>query len=207
MFTAKNGDITIKGRLSIHHEFGGHQINDSYKVRVIFYKSADFRPIAFETSGRLDAVKSRRKLSNVDLHMYEAGNLCLMAPQEMDLLFMPSKSIKLLVDHYLVPYLYSQSYFDENDGVWPWPHHAHNLTGLLEWYRGNHQLPGAAKSTQDAIRQLEGEAADAFIARGMRRDSFSPNNRCLCGSKRSYLRCDASHRCYIGLAQAIRFGH
>ena len=206
MFTAKNGDIIVKGQLSIHHEFNGHVINDSYKVRVTLRKASSFQPIVVETGGRLDAVKDRRGLDNVDLHMYNNDHLCLMAPQQMELVFTPNKSLRLLVDSYLIPYFYSQSYFDTHDGNWLWPHYAHNLAGLLEWYRENYQLPGAAKSTQDAIRKLEGKAAGAFIARGMRKDSFSLSNKCLCGSKRSYLRCHASHGCYAKLAQAIRFG-
>lgn len=207
LFVASSGDVVIKGVLRIHHQYNDHPIDDSYKIRVVFMKALNYRPTVTEAGGRLDEVMARRGLSNVDLHMYESDTLCLMTPQEMDLVYLPNKSIRLLISNYLIPYFYSQSYFDKNDGCWPWPHHSHNLTGLLEWYRENHLLLGAAKSTQEAIRQLKGEAASAFIARGMRRDSFNPNNRCLCGSKQSYLRCDRDHRCYTKLALAIRFGY
>lgn len=206
LFMANRGDVVVKGVLRVRHQYNDHPIDDSYKIRVVFNKALNYRPIATETGGRLDEVMGRRGLSNADLHMYDDNTLCLMTPQEMDLVYLPNRSIRLLIDNYLIPYFYSQSYFDKNDGSWPWPHHSHNLTGLLEWYRENYLLPDAAKSTQHAIRQLKGEAVSAFIERGMRRDSFNPNNRCLCGSKQPYVRCDQDHRCYTKLALAIRYG-
>lgn len=198
--------VLIKGFLVINHTYQEKLIKDKYKIRVEFEKHKNYKPVAREIGGRLEAVMEAQSVkSRADLHMYNAGNVCLMTPQQMNLVYLPSKSLKGLFDIYLIPYFYSQSYYEKNEGIWPWPHYPHNLKGILDWYIEHHNLAKAAKETVIAIEELNTDSSKNFLLRGKRRDSFNQNSKCICGSGRPYSRCDNRHTVLTKLAFVIRY--
>jgi hypothetical protein len=197
----------IEGRLDFTGSYDGIEITDSYHIRLLLSESASGLPVITETRGRLARVlKSHPEFGGrwVELHVYpKRKQLCLAAPQELRLRYLTKPTAPRLFSDYVVPYFYSQSYFEKN-GTWPWNHLPHDSFGVVEWYLDNSTMAGAAKETIDALKRLaeSGHArAQKIVARAMKHDSFSPRNKCLCGSNKSFQQC---HRQLTKLALAFR---
>jgi hypothetical protein len=196
----------IEGRLHFHRAYDDVAIEDEYTIRLELPMSPKALPRLTETAGRLRQVLKNHpefKGRLVELHMYRNEQLCLAAPQDLRLNYLPNPSAELLFDRYIVPYLYSQSHF-ERLGRWPWPHLPHDTEGIIAWYNQNSTTPGAAKETAASLKSLAdsgNERAQQMIARAMLHDSFSPNSKCLCGSSRKQMQC---HRTFMKLALALR---
>ena len=182
--------------------------DDAYLIRIEIPEN-DTVPRVYETGGRLEKAfnKHRAKLkSELDLHMYKINSeVCLCAPQQLEIGYQEDKSVQHLMEMFVIPFFYSQSYFEEY-GEWPWDHLPHDAPGIIEWYLNNHELPGAARETIKALQKFKSNNMIALLNRGQRRDSFNPNNKCLCGSSKSFLACDPRHRALLKLALEIRLG-
>lgn len=204
-YTTPRGDIVIKGTLQVYKTHDGHLIEDNYKIRVAFAKDDNYAPVATETGGRLQAVMQARDIDNpVALHMYKNYQLCLMAPQEMALRYLPNKSFELLAETYLIPYFYSQSYYEHNDGRWPWVHFSHDHTGILEWYIQHHTIPGAAQETIKVLKEWHSAAYDRFVKHSKQKEAFNPASKCICGSGRTYKQCSNQHAILTKLVIPLR---
>lgn len=201
-----NGKAFIKGVLMINNTYQGQLISDKYKIRIDFEERKNSKPVVREMGGRLKALMQARSVSRADLHMYDNGNACLMTPQELNLVYLPNKSLKYLFENYVIPYFYSQSYYEQNDGIWPWPHYPHNLKGILEWYIEHHDLVNSVQETVTTINGLDPKYTASFMLRVKRRESFSPGSKCICGSGRSYTRCASRHIKLTKIAMAYRHG-
>ena len=180
------------------------EIEDEYNLRLLVRD--DGTPIAHETSGRLNAkLAENPELSQADVHMYRGGRLCLAAPQQLTLNYLPNRNIEKLFRTYLVPYFFSQSYH-EVLGEWPWPHLDHGAKGLVQWFLDNHDLKGAATETVKELKRIADKKNEAakLIERGSRFDSFIPNSQCLCGSRTKSIYC---HPELMKLAFAIRYAN
>lgn len=174
---------------------------DAYSIEIVIPDAADQPPKAYEKAGRLRKVMEKYGLKELaDLHCYRSGRLCVAAPQELTLTFLPNPSLAVFFESYLVPFFYSQSYYEEY-GKWLWPHLPHNAQGLLEWFNENSTLVGAASETIKELHKLDGNGAQRVLARGSRPDSFNPRATCLCGGARPYIEC---HPRLIRLALAMR---
>jgi hypothetical protein len=194
----------VEGVLSFNHtdQSGRVAIDDSYSIKIVIPDARDRSPYAYETGGRLKGVMKERRLKDLaDLHCYKTGKLCLAAPQELTLEFLRDPSLERFIEGYLVPFLYSQSYYAQNNGNWLWPHWRHDAKGLLDWFDDNAHVDGAARETVRELRRLKTEASIGVLARGARPDSFNRRARCLCGRNKSYMEC---HKHLIGLAFHIR---
>jgi hypothetical protein len=199
--------IVIRGVLDFNRTFDEMRIEDSYSISLILLKSGA-PPTVRETAGRLQKVfdthKERLLLKKIiDLHAYTGGKLCIMAPQEWEVNTELRQSIPKLFDEYIEPYFYSQSFLVQH-GKWPWPHLPHGLSGIIAWFEENHLVFGALAATVKEVKELAEKpksSASEMVARAKRRNSFIPQERCLCGKKKSYLMC---HPCLTKLALALR---
>ncbi len=196
----------ILGRLRFNRMYEEEQtINDVYKIRLEIPYDSSRKPRLLETGGRLKEVFDNRleftKLA--DIHANEDWSMCLAAPQQWALKYLPNPDIRILFRDYIEPYFYSQSFYQQH-GKWPWPHLPHGLRGIVLWFVGNYDTPGAAAETAREVHRLakkDHPPAIRMVARAMRLNSFTPRERCLCGKKRSYLQC---HPRLPKLALAIR---
>lgn len=197
----------IEGQLHFHRAYEGVAIEDRYAIRLELPDRSDGLPRLTETSGRLERVLAAHPEfggRQVELHIYPSWRLCIGAPQDLRLNYLPKPSAELLFERYIVPYFYSQSYF-ERHRQWPWPHLPHDSYGILTWYVENNSLPGAARETGEALKRLaaNGNAkAQNILTRAMQHNSFGPNSKCLCGSGKRHLQC---HRQLMQLALSLRF--
>lgn len=191
----------ISGRLTFNRTFQEETIYDTYSISVELADDDKQLPTVFETSGRLRAVMKKRKVKTLaDLHCYPNGALCLAAPQDLTLSFLPEPSLYRLFENYIIPFLYSQSYYEKH-GKWPWPHLPHDAPGLLDWFRENAHLPDAARETVKELRKLKTREASQVLRRGARSDSFNPRASCLCGSGETYTQC---HPQFLQIAFKLR---
>lgn len=207
-------DSVIEGRLKFNRKGYVESLkkeiirDDDYLVRIEIPKDNTV-PRVYETGGRLEKAlnKHQAKLrSELDLHMYKIkSEVCLCAPQQLEISYQDDRSVKHLIETFVIPFFYSQSYFEEY-GEWPWDHLPHDATGIIEWYLNNHELPGAARETIKALQKFKTNNMLALLNRGQRRDSYNPNNKCLCGSSKSFLVCEPRHRALLKLAFEIRRG-
>lgn len=195
------GSTIIEGTLSFSRAYKGVTRTDAYSISIDLPDVTDKLPKVFEKGGRLKSVQEKHGLKKLaDLHCYSSGELCLAAPQQLTLTFLPKPSLSQLIEVYVVPFFYSQSYYEEYT-EWPWPHLPHDARGLLAWFHENADMSGAASETIKELRKLKTKAATETLARGARADSFNPRARCLCGRKKSYLEC---HPRLVKLAFDIR---
>ncbi len=196
----------VEGKLRFNRIYDGIAIEDSYAIRLELSAESEALPRLTETDGRLRRVLAAHpefKNKLVELHEYPDGHLCLGAPQDLRLKYLPNPSAKLLFERYIIPYFYSQSYF-EHFGRWPWAHLPHDAKGLIDWYSENISVHGAARQTIIELRRLAANGnpqAKRIISRAMAYDSFSPNSRCLCGSGKRQASC---HVAFMSLALAFR---
>jgi len=184
-------------------------IKDTYRIRLeLPINKPDIK--LKEIDGRLERVLKDNKLIRADLHIYDNGNLCIAAPQELTLRYFSNPNISDLFNKYIEPYFYSQSYYQRTDGRWPWEHFKHNTDGIIEWYIENWQLAGSDVETAKEIVKLslppfvETAKAKKLIERAKRFESMNPRSPCLCGIGKSYLQCRLAHRQLTNLAIAIR---
>lgn len=197
----------VEGELQFKRAYNKIVITDSYTIRLQLYADNTKLPRVTETTGRLKKVLAKHsefKGELVELHIYPDERLCLGAPQDLRLNYLPNPEISLLFEKYMVPYFYSQAFFERN-GSWPWRHLPHNSYGILTWYVENSTMPGAAAETISALKSLAGSGnkkAKRIVERAMRYESFSPNSKCMCGSGKRQASC---HPALIKLALAFRF--
>jgi hypothetical protein len=202
----------IEGVFSFNATYNKKPLSDKYKIR-INVPIENTPPFIIEIGERFKKIQKQKSLKPVDLHIYGNGQLkgterlCLVAPQELRLKYQAVPNIKNYFRKYVEPYFYSQAHY-EKYGEWPWEHLPHDATGMLEWFINNHELKGAAKETALEIlkqaNQYEHPKAINIVNRAKRREGFSPNSKCLCGSGKKYNQCGKGHTALTKLTLAIR---
>lgn len=107
-------------------------IEDSYNVELIkSHATGEIK--AFEKGGRLEAFANDQRLHlNHDLHVNGGGDLCV-APKNILKYRDNCNDQGLFIDQLLIPYLYSNSYYELN-GTRPWKDYDHNEVGYFEAY-------------------------------------------------------------------------
>jgi hypothetical protein len=202
LVTTAKKDLII-GQYAFNAVYNDVPIIDTYAIRAVLSKSDVQPPCVYEAGGRLRSVlDSHPELHDnlAELHCYTDGKLCLAAPQDIALNFMPQPSLALLFDQYVQPFLYSQAYFQQY-GDWPWQHLPHDAAGILTWYEQNTTLPGAAKATVAALIGLDTERSRRARKRAVMIDSMNPRAPCLCGSGKTTMQC---HRASLAIAYEFR---
>lgn len=115
-------DEKILGKSWIYH-------GDEYALRMRWPHDQPY-PNCYE-GGATRIVKGGLKPE--DVHMNRDGSLCLAPPQGLEMRFRDVFSLRVFVEEYVIPYLFSQTHFRKT-GTWPWPPAGHGASGPLEWY-------------------------------------------------------------------------
>lgn len=106
---------------------------DEYSIRILWPYSRAY-PVCYEQDpGKIERQASITGSTLGELHVNPDRSLCLAPPQELDMSFRDTFSLKIFVEKYIIPYLFSQTHFRKT-GDWPWPPAGHGVIGPLEWY-------------------------------------------------------------------------
>ena len=144
-YTINPGNDKVLSKSRIYH-------GDEYAIRISWPYSQPY-PNCYEsgTNKILDHAKKIHHASG-DMHINPNGSLCLAPPQDLDMRFSNSFSLKVYVEEYVIPYLFAQTHFRKT-GDWPWPPAGHGASGPLEWYR-RYQGDDLATATQLTVHHL-----------------------------------------------------
>lgn len=108
-------------------------ICDTYSVRITWENDTSL-PTVFETGGKLSAIAERLGITNLaDMHQFQdTGAVCLASHVEMKRAFAGKKSLDILIEQFIIPYFFAQSYFAKHK-KWLWGDLSHGIWGLIEW--------------------------------------------------------------------------
>ncbi|MFT3895282.1 MAG: hypothetical protein QM730_26965 [Anaerolineales bacterium] len=137
-----------------------------------------------EVGGRILHTKSRWRLSNADVHMYQDGSLCLCPEPEEKLLFHEGFSLRTFFYSYLIPNLYYQSYLGRF-GKEPWRSSSHGPMGILEGYVSQTISKQPIKTVVGAYV----ECLPASLERLILKKKVAPDLSCGCGSTKKFREC------------------
>lgn len=198
------GEHTLEGSLSFQmlHLNGTHYVRpasdfvaansskgiylcDTYQIKIEFHADLNF-PLVYETAGRIAAVAARDGKITADLHIYnDTGALCLASAMELERAFYDGFSLPVLLDEFVVPYLFAQSYYATH-GVWLWGELDHGYKGLLQWLGRLNDYDDEDISA--TYRTLMAQA-DAEQAKKLLQERCRGHKPCPCGSGRKNRDC------------------
>jgi hypothetical protein len=117
--------------------------------------------MAYERDGRLEKFAEKNNLNFYeDLHVNGVGDLCV-APKNIEKYQKNSTVEELFVNQLLIPFLYSNSFFEKN-GERPWPDYDHNERGYFEAYV-RERSDGSKKSVINNLFSLKDVGFDLKI--------------------------------------------
>jgi len=163
----------------------GAYLCDTYQIKVEFHDGLDF-PLVYETAGRIAAIAARDGKITADLHLYsDTGALCLASAMEMERAFEKGFSLSILIDEFVVPYLFAQSYYAAY-GVWLWGELSHGYKGLLQWLGrlNDYDDNDIAATYRVLVAQQDAEQAKELLQKRCR-----GHRPCPCGSGRKARDC------------------
>ena len=111
------------------------------------------------------------------------GHACLTGPVEEDDFFTRGYSFWEYFERFVIPFLYAQSYFDENH-KWPWSAYDHNAAGILQSFNNSN---GTKSQVLACAKQL-GTSKQWSEIEPILRGRFD-GKKCLCGSGRNLNKC------------------
>ncbi len=178
----------IEGVLDMHAEFGGKNIDDSFRIKI----SADnptsaIIPAISETGGRTQAIAAANGIKDLrDLHYNpDYGTACVCVMQEEKRKFPPGSRLIVFIEELVVPYFYSLSHYEAHRH-WPWGEYSHGGLGLLEFHGEDKKDPSAA-DVFAIIHAFGRERLRSDYLRQLRKPSGKRD--CLCGSGKAFFKC------------------
>lgn len=179
---------TWKGVLDVNAIYGGHQIQDSFEIRIkVSNKYPEEIPTVEEIGGRTKLIGDKFNLKDRrDLH-YNVFNgfACLCVKQEEKIKFPTGSNLVTFIDNLVIPYFYGLSYFDQN-GKWPWGERSHGGLGLLEFYAEN-PITQTKEEIEGLIKVFRKEKNWKEYNKQIRK--LSGDRACLCGSGKPFKKC------------------
>ncbi len=169
-------------------------IFDTYNVRIEWKKDHTL-PIVFETGGKLADVAKLLNKRLIDMHQFEDGALCLASPIELRRAFPDKVKLDILIENFVIPYLFAQSYFAKHK-KWIWGDLSHGYWGLIEW------LGQQSRYDDDETKEIHnllwdyGNNDDIALVLGIRYRAYKP---CLCMSGKKVRECHPYRQ--LGLAR------
>ena len=166
----------------------GIKLSDTYQLKIelrpTIYSNI---PAVFETGGRIIEISRRRNIPLADLHTYSNGMACLCLKLDEKLFFPNDFSFLTFIEKLVVPFYYSQKYFEEYF-VWPWEDYSHGYLGWLEWYSDH--SPHIVISTIEFLLQYRTMYGKPFFIKELTsKESPKGHQPCLCRSGISYRDC------------------
>lgn len=114
----------VSGILKFEKSYNEVIIGDEYAIEIYISQYYPHEPpVVFERGNRIPR----------DFHKLEDNALCLGAPLELRMKFSQTPTLLAFVDNFVIPYLYSYSYF-EKYGSMPFGELSHGGKGILEYY-------------------------------------------------------------------------
>lgn len=151
----------ILGKLHINCEYKDEHIIDEYEVTII---------ISSKYPKELPKIREiARRIPLKYGHVYNDGELCLAADEEIRLFFSEGISLNSWIDNYVLPYLFGYSYY-EKYGVMPFGERSHGKAGIKEFYRDFFCI-----ATENQLKKM----FDYVINKGYR---YRGHQLCPCGS-------------------------
>lgn len=131
-----NGQYTVNPVISLVERTNAKDylyICDTYHIRITWEKSAAL-PTVFEIGGKLAAVAKKLNITDIaDMHQFQnTGAVCLASHVEMKRAFAEKRRLGVLIENFVIPYFFAQSYFAKHK-KWLWGELSHGNLGLIEW--------------------------------------------------------------------------
>jgi hypothetical protein len=166
------------------HVVNGIYLCDTYQIKITWYEGAHY-PQVIECSSKILKVAKRFGIKPIDVHLYPNGTFCLASWQDLIKRFENSFSLEIFFYEYLIPFLFSQTYFSIHK-KWPWGELNHGCWGLLEW------LSRQKKFDQKDIRRTAfwaAQNAGPELTRKLFLTRCRDHKPCPCGSRRKTREC------------------
>lgn len=170
------------------HLSNGVRIKDEYQIEIIFRGSEHSNlPQVYERGSRLETVAKQRNLKLEDLHINPSSAVCLCIKGEENGNFPNGFNLRDFFNNLVIPFFYSQSYFEKNN-LWPWGQYNHGMLGLLEWYATQQQ------STRDKVEKLIKQLSKYQMwqecrQRLVQKSKIKGHHLCICGSSEKFRSC------------------
>lgn len=110
--------------INLNHEFKGKAIIESYKIEMRVDKNFKYFPSFYELEKKIP----------LDYHHHDNTSLCLATNGEKSKFFSKNKSIKDILEQFLIPYLYNFTHL-KLYGFLAWEGYSHGVKGILEYYQ------------------------------------------------------------------------
>ena len=172
-----------KGHLS-----NGIRIKDEYKIEVVFQNSEHSNlPQVYERGSKIEAVAKKRDLKLEDLHINPSGAVCLCIRENESYNFPKGFNLRDFFNNLVIPFFYSQSYFEKNNS-WPWGQYSHGILGLLEWYAERRET--TKNKIEKFITQLPKYPLwQECRQRLKQKGKIKGHHLCVCGSSEKFRNC------------------
>lgn len=163
----QNDGYIFYGNLKLNHKYNNIILNNELYI---------FMFVPFEFPNKLPIVRDIEKKIDSKFHKNADDVLCLACDTEMFLDLKSRKNVTIcdFIERYLLPYLYSYTYYKKYGKV-PFGDRSHGIQGILEFYRDYFEL----ENMEIVYQFLEYMALKKY--RG--------HNLCLCGSKKKLRNC------------------
>jgi len=161
---------------------------DSYEIEIGLQSGlhSDL-PQVVETGCRIrDFAKScEPEIELEDLHINKKNDMtaCLCVSIEEKDLFPSGFNLKFFMMNLVVPFFYSQSYFQKYR-KWPLPTYGHGITGLLEAYYEKEVV--TLEDTESCVERLSRTIAGKRL---LNENSIGSHLECTCGSGKIFRNC------------------
>ena len=106
-------------------------LSDTYDIEIRLVGEHS-QPMAYEVGGKIDRVAQRFGKSQLDMHKYTEGGLCVASSMQIEKAHEHGFDISHFINEFLIPYLFAQTHY-ANTKEWLWGELEHGYLGLLQW--------------------------------------------------------------------------
>ena len=118
-------EIRLGGSFTMHKEYGGFQVNNTYLIEIVIPISSTELPYVIDVG---------KHISPTYHHYYSNGKLCLETDAKILSDYVENFNIVHWMDKYVESYFYAYAYYMRFD-EFPYGERSHGLEGVLEAYQ------------------------------------------------------------------------
>ena len=163
----------------------GVHIRDSYSIKIKFIRPTKYEVASVtEIGGRLLRVAERLEVPPADLHIMPYSKLCLHGYYDLDLCLPDGFNFEDFSNNILMPFFYSQSYFEKHGRKWPIGEYSHLELGRRQSFM--HRF-----SFLEMSRYFSGDEkkVNAFLKHTESKSTFREKHKCICKSGKKIRSC------------------
>ncbi len=189
IYNPDTGSYTLSSgnRNAIQNKF---HIYDRYELDIALIEAKNsILPETREIGGRIENLRSKLNLKIQDLHAYPDYMLCLCARQAEESYFPKKFNLPDFIQQLVIPFLYSNSFFEQNN-TRPWGEHGHSGLGTLEYYMDQQKF-GDKKLVTSTLHALDEDTntnSSSYFSY-LQRIDIPGHLDCVCGSKKRISKC------------------